>query len=64
MDTTTPPTVKASRSIQLIKDKDCKGSVCFKTKDNLAPLSSIYVNRTFVEIATAQNIRVTIEILS
>ena len=50
-------------TVELIKDKDCKGSVCFKNKDALAALSSIYVNRSFAPINAAKKVRVTIEVV-
>lgn len=50
--------------IVLTKKKDCKGSVAFECKDSLSSLSSIYINRTFVPVATAQKVKVTIEVVN
>lgn len=50
-------------TVELTKKKDCKGSVCFETKDNLAELSSVYVNRIFPAINSAQKVRVTVEVI-
>lgn len=45
-------------TVELVKKKDCKGSVCFENKDNLAAVSSLYVNRSFAEINGANKIKV------
>lgn len=50
-------------TVELVKKKDCKGSVCFENKDNLAALSSVYVNRSFASINNAKKVLVTIEVV-
>jgi len=47
----------------LEKKKDCKGSVCFETKDIKAAMSSAYINRIFGPVNDAQKIKVTIEVI-
>ena len=51
-------------TVELKKDKDCKGSVRFVTDDIKAPISNAYVNRAMNGINDASVIRVTIEIVS
>lgn len=55
--------VKASKTVTLTKDKDCRGSVRFSNAEPLAALSSVYVNRTFFEVNQAKVIRVTVEVV-
>lgn len=50
-------------TIELVKKKDCKRSVCFENKDAMAALSSVYVNRSFSAVNAAKKIRVTIEVV-
>lgn len=51
-------------TVQLSKDKDCKGSVRFATADEKAPVTNVYVSRAMQGISAAQTIRVTVEILN
>lgn len=50
-------------TVILDKKKDCKGSVCFETKDIKAAMSSAYINRIFGPINDAQKIEVTIKVI-
>lgn len=50
--------------VELVKDKDCKGSVRFITDDFKAAISNAYVNRSMPGINDATKIRVTIEVIA
>lgn len=50
-------------TVELVKKKDCKGSVCFENKENVIALSSVYVNRSFAAINNAKRVKVTIEVV-
>jgi hypothetical protein len=50
-------------TVELTKDKDCKGSVRFVTDDIKAPVSNVYVNRAMNGINDAKKVRVTIEVI-
>ena len=54
---------KKQTTIELTKDKDCKGSVRFANEENVVSLSSIYINRSFAAINDAKKVRVTIEVI-
>lgn len=49
--------------VVLTKEKDCKGSVKFVNPDFTAPLSSVYVNRSFSAVAVATKVEITIKVI-
>lgn len=51
------------QTVELTKDKDCKGSVRFATTDDKAPVSNVYISRQWAEIGAAQRVKVTVEIV-
>ena len=57
-------TAKATATIELKKDKDCKGSIRFVTSDDKAPIDNVYVSRSMPGINNATTVRVTIEIIN
>ena len=50
--------------IEMSRGKECKGSVRFETKNDDAAATNVYVSRASKELASAQKIRVTLEVLS
>lgn len=51
------------QTVELVKKKDCKGSVCFETKDTVCVMNSAYINRSFAAINNAKKVRVTVEVV-
>lgn len=63
MDTNTQASSKTT-TVELTKDKDCKGSVRFITDDIKAAVSNVYVSRAMNGINDAKRVRITVEILN
>jgi hypothetical protein len=54
--------MKTIATVTLTKKKDCKGSVVYHNESDVAPVSSLYINRIVPEVATAQKVTITIAI--
>lgn len=50
-------------TIELKRDKECKGSVRFATTDDKAAVTNVYVARSMEGINNAKAVKVTIEII-
>jgi len=50
-------------TVELKRDKDCKGSIRFSTDNEQAAISNVYVSRTMQGINDAKKVKVTIEIV-
>ena len=60
MTTTTKTAEKTAARVVLHRDKDCKGSIRYVTEDDKAPVSNVYLSRTFAD-PMPQTIAVTVE---
>lgn len=49
-------------TFELIRDKECKGSVRFATNDDQALVTNIYVSRATPGINSAKRVKLTLEI--
>jgi hypothetical protein len=50
-------------TVELKREKDCKGSVRFTTDNEQAAVTNVYVSRAMKGINEAKKVRVTIEII-
>lgn len=50
-------------TIELKRDKECRGSVRFATADDKAPVTNVYVSRALEGVNDAQTVKVTIEVI-
>lgn len=49
-------------TIEMQREKECKGSVRFSTPDEKAPVTNVYVSRSMPGVNDAQKIVVTVEV--
>ena len=50
--------------VSLTRDKECRGSVRFATKDKEAPVTNLYISRKVPEVNNAETVQVSIQLLN
>lgn len=54
--------MKKQISIKMQRDKECKGSIRFSTKDEDAPITNVYISREVKEVAFAKEVTIYLEV--